>query len=191
MVRPFVARYRVILAVLVILLLVVGLSALIRGSARRPSWGPSRWVLRVPGGDVNQGVERIAAAILRQAQGTPGFQQGYPQMGHVETTPHPEESGVQVMHCIPDALAGGDGDPCILLSDRDDFVRLQAVTWPSEAAHMLAVYVLPNSLFARVDPVQNYVALDIFTFSDYGLGERTDAVIRKALGDLPAKEYRP
>ena len=189
--RPFVARYRVILAVLVILLLVVGLSALIYRSARRTSWGPSRWVLRVPAGDVNQGAKSIAAAILRQAQGAPGFPQGYPQMGHIETTPQPQETGVQVMHCIPDALAGGDGDPCILLSDRDDFVRLQAVTWPSAAAHRLAIYVLSNALFARVDPVQNYVALDIFTFSDYGLGERTDAVIRKALGDLPAKEYRP
>ena len=112
-------------------------------------------------------------------------------MGHIETTPDPEKTGAQFMHCIPGSLAGGDGDPCILLNDRDDFVRLQAVTWPSAAFHMLAVYVLPNSLFARVDPVQNYVALDIFTFSDYGLGERTYTVIRKALGDLRAKEYRP
>ena len=115
----------------------------------------------------------------------------YPLAGSITTAPDPAEPNVELMRCTAGQPEDSLDPACLLLNSAGDFVRLMPITWQSAAFYMYRVYVMPRSLFARVDPAKNFIAIDVFTLQDPSLWEGAARSIHQAAQELGAKPYQP
>jgi hypothetical protein len=111
-------------------------------------------------------------------------------IGHVTTAPDPLDPSVEVMHCTEGRSADPQGVACILLNQGGGFARVKPVTWQSAAFYRYRVYVSPRSLFARIDPSRDFVAIDVFLGQDAELGDDVAQGIRQAANKLGARPFR-
>jgi hypothetical protein len=141
--------------------------------------------------DVVAASNELTDAVYRRLQIAGGFPEGYPVQGHVVTEPDPSDPNLEQISCAPESSGEADETRCILLSDEADFIRVQPITWQSAAFFMYRVYIAPDSLFARVDPTKDFVAIDVFALGDGALWAPADQAIRSAASELGARPFRP
>jgi hypothetical protein len=163
---------------------------LLAASCRAPEGNTTTFLWRTAAPDVPAAADRVADAVIRQLETSRDLPQGYPLPGHVVTEPDPSEPGVERMSCAPGLPVEGGETRCILLSEDDDFIRVQPVTWQCEAFFMYRVYVARRSLFARVDPAKDFVAVDVFFPGNAALWQVADGAIRGAVSQLGARPFR-
>ena len=135
--------------------------------------------------------DEVTDAVYHQLQTGGALGEGYPVQGHVVTEPNPSDPGVERMSCAPGTADKAGETRCILLSQEDDFIRVQPITWQSAAFFMYRVYIAPDSLFARVDPTRDFVAIDVFALNNAALRGPADQAIRSAATALGARPFRP
>jgi hypothetical protein len=148
------------------------------------------FILRTAEPDVAAVSDTVTDAVYHQLQAGGGLADGYPGQGHLVTEPDPSDPGVERMSCAPGPPGKTGEKRCILLSDGNDFIRVQPITWQSAAFFMYRVYVAPGSLFARLDPTKDFVAVDLFALSDAALWGPADRAIRSAAAGLGARPFR-
>jgi hypothetical protein len=164
---------------------------LLSASCRATANDPNTFLLRGAQPDVVAASGEVTGAIYRQLQAGGALAEGYPVQGHIVTEPDPSEPGVERLSCAPGSSGEADETGCILLSGEADFIRVQPITWQSAAFFMVRVYVAPRSLFARVDPTKDFVAVDVFALGDAALWGPADQAIRRAAAELGARPFRP
>ena len=91
------------------------------------------FVLRASEPDVVATSDGVTDAVYRQLQAGADLTDGYPVRGHVVTEPDPADPGVERMSCAPGPPGETGEKRCILLSDGNDFIRVQPITWQSAA----------------------------------------------------------
>lgn len=149
------------------------------------------FLLRSDTQDVTQASEQLITEVMSQLEASHSLPPGYPLLGRVELQPDPSDPGVQIMRCAPTQLQSPTDTRCILINQHDDFIRAQAITWESAAFYMYRLYVAPKSLFARVNPAKDFVALDTFLLQEEALWEVVDAAIRAACAQTGARPFHP
>jgi hypothetical protein len=160
-------------------------------SCRATTGDTNTFLLRTAQPNVVAASDEVTDAVYRQLQAGGALTDGYPARGHVVTEPDPSDPGVERMSCAPGSSGEADETRCILLSEAGDFIRVQPITWQSEAFFMYRVYLAPRSLFARVDPTKDFAAIDVFALDDAALWVPADQAIRRAVTDLGANPFRP
>jgi hypothetical protein len=172
------------------LVLLAGL-VLVAASCQATTNDANTFLLRSAGPDVVATSDEVTERIFRQLQTTGALPEGYPVRGHVVTEPDPADPGVERMSCAPGTADKPGETRCILLSQEDDFIRVQPITWQSAALFMYRVYIAPDSLFARVDPTRDFVAIDVFALNNAALWGPADQAIRSAATAIGARPFRP
>jgi len=132
--------------------------------------------------------QEILAVELRKAD---LLASPYPLAGSITTTPDPANPNIELMRCTAGQPEDSQGVTCLLVNSSGDFVRLTPITWQSAAFYMYRVYVLPHSLFARVDPAKDFIAIDVFTLQDPSLWDVVAQSIHQAAQELGAEPYQP
>ena len=144
-------------------------------------------------GEVNlqEATGEVLQVLVLELRAQDVLQSEYPMVGLVATAPDPSDPGVELLAC----REGGSDDPeataCILLDQSGDFVRVLPVTWQSAAPYMYRIYISPRSLFARVDPAKDFVAIDVYLLQEPGLWEPVAQAIGDAADHLGARPFRP
>ena len=146
--------------------------------------------------DVQAAAGLVLDALASELRAEDLLESPYPVIGQVTTTPDPLDPNVEVMHCTEGRSADPQGVACILLNQAGDFARVKPITWQSAAFYRYRVYVSPRSLFARIDPSRDFVAIDVFLREDSGLGDAVlgDAVVQalpRAAEKLGVRPVRP
>jgi hypothetical protein len=149
------------------------------------------FLIRSEAVDLRAVTDQVIHALVSEFASGGRLQAGYPAVGHVATAPDPSDPDVERMTCADGSSDDPDVASCILLSRAGDFMRVLPITWPSAAFHMYRIYVSPRSLFAKVDPVRDFVAIDVYLLQAPGLGEAVDRAIRDAIDHLGARPFRP
>jgi hypothetical protein len=115
----------------------------------------------------------------------------YPLTGYVSTVPDAADTAVELMQCNEGLTDEPEGDMCILLNQSGDFITLSPITWQSAAFHMYRIFVAPRSIFVRVDPTKDYVAIDVFLMNEPELWESVHKAIQNAAKSLGARSFKP
>lgn len=134
-------------------------------------------------------VEAAKDQLILQLQGgltTVGLPTGYPRRGTIAEVNVEGDPPVVQSRCQADATAGS-GEACLALNGAGDYLRVQSVTWESEAFHMYRIYVIPDEVFVTFDPVTDYVAVDVILQSDSIAWEPIQAGIELAAQELGAR----
>ena len=146
--------------------------------------------LRSEQADVQAVAGLVLDALASELRAEDLLESPYPVIGHVTTAPDPLDPSVEVMHCTEGRSADPQGVACILLNQGGGFARVKPVTWQSAAFYRYRVYVSPRSLFARIDPSRDFVAIDVFLGQDAELGDDVAQGIRQAANKLGARPFR-
>ena len=146
--------------------------------------------LRSEQADVQTAAGLVLDALASELRAEDVLESPYPVIGHVTTAPDPLDPSVEVMHCTEGRSADPQGVACILLNQGGGFARVKPVTWQSAAFYRYRVYVSPRSLFARIDPSRDFVAIDVFLGQDAELGDDVAQGIRQAANKLGARPFR-
>jgi hypothetical protein len=167
------------------------LCALAAGCTAGDASDVTTFLLRSEQVDVPAAAARVRDALAAELRSEGLLDPPYPVVGHVTTTPDPSDPNVGFLRCTE----GRSDDPqetgCILLNPGGDFVRVMPITWQSAAFYRYRVYVSPRSLFAKVDPTKDFVAIDVFLGQAPGLWDDTDQALRRAVQDLGARPFQP
>jgi len=173
------------------ILILLSLTLFIPGCTSPKTDDSRAFLLKSDKEDLAEVSEQLIIGLSSQLEEANTLHEGYPILGHVELEPHPSELGVQVMRCTPGQMQSSTDTLCILLNEQGDFIRVQIVTWESAAFYMYRVYVSPKSLFAKVDPVKNFIGLDVFIFEQKALSQMVDESIREAAKEIGAHTFLP
>lgn len=149
------------------------------------------FLLRSDDLDVGEAAGVLLVALQPQLAATGQFAADQLAPGHIAAEPDTSDPGVEVMHCTTAPAGEDDGELCLTLNAAGDFITFQPVTWTSAAAHRYYMYVAPRSLFARIDPAQGYVAVDVFLLHEPGPWQAVDRAVRDAAQQLGARPFRP
>jgi hypothetical protein len=155
------------------------------------SVGLTSYLLRSNDLDIPAASTRMLHRLASQLEAGGELEGQFPALGNVATLPNPTEPGVDLLQCVPGELDNPVEAACLLLNSQGDFLRVQPVTWQSAAFYMYRIYVLPRSIFARVDPTKDFVAIDVFLLQEPGLWQTVAEAILAASDDLGARPYRP
>ena len=147
--------------------------------------------LRSEQADVQAAAGLVLDALASELQTEGLLEPPYPVVGHVTTTPDPLDPNVEVVHCTEGRSDDPQGVACILLNQAGDFARVKPITWQSAAFYRYRIYVSPRSLFARIDPSRDFVAIDMFLKEDSDLGDAVVQAIPRAAQELGARPFRP
>jgi hypothetical protein len=134
--------------------------------------------------------ERLLVAITSQLEESQLLGDGYPILGTIDVEPDPSNQAVQVMRCTAGHPAATD-TPCILLNELGDFIKTDAITWESARLYLYKVYVAPKSIFARVNPVKDFVAIEVSVFEELDLWQVVEEAIRGAAAEIGARPFHP
>ncbi len=167
------------------------LACLLAGCAAPEAEEARTFLLRTDNPDILQLSTQLIEGLSLNLAASGSLGEGYPQMGQVEAEPDPANPGMQNLRCAPAEAAGSPPADCLLLNEHDDFVRAQAITWESAVFSMYRVYVAPRNGLARVNPVRDYVALDIMVFEEQDLWEAIDEAIRESAVGIGARPFQP
>jgi hypothetical protein len=170
--------------------LVVALALLLAACLAPSSPHLSTYLLKTDAAGVEDVSARIGPVLLVKLQETGSFQEGYPLYGRYVTEEDPAHAGGQLARCSGDDEPNVQ-EPCILLNQHGDFIRISPVTWQSAAFHMYRLYVAPRGLFVRVDPAQGYVAIDVFIQEEPGSWPAVQEAIEESAAAIGARPYRP
>ena len=163
---------------------------LVAASCQATTSDTNTFLLRTAEPNVVATSDEVMDAVYRRLQMAGGFPEGYPVQGHLVTEPDPSDTGVERISCAP-ASPGRIGEKRCILLNEEAFIRVQPITWQSAAFFMYRVYVAPDSLFARVDPTKDFVAIDVFALDNAALWRPADRAIRSATAELGARPFRP
>lgn len=134
---------------------------------------------------------QMITTIADQLKESQSLSEGYPIVGYVKLEPDSSEAGVQVMKCVPAQELRSADTNCILLNRGGDFLEAQAITWESEAFHMYRVHVVQKGLFVQVNPVKDYVGLDLYLIEETDLWRTVDGAIQNSAAEIGAKPFHP
>lgn len=148
------------------------------------------YTLRMKEVDFEQAAGQVTEAIQAALSAGGQLAEGYPTQGAVIAAPIADQPGVSQMQCSPGVAASPGHDRCILLSIGGDFISIQEVNFESEMAHIVYVYLLPRSIFARVHPASNYIGIDAYVFADHTAWAAASLAIADGLKTIGAKIYR-
>jgi hypothetical protein len=132
-------------------------------------------------------LQRLTSSL--QAQGV--LEGSYPKTGVVTLTPDLLDPNANVMRCTPGQPVDPQVASCLLLNPAGDFARVQPVTWQSAAFYMYRIYVIPRTLFARVDLSKDFVAVDLFLMQETGRWDEIVQAVQEAAQELGARPYEP
>ncbi len=149
------------------------------------------FLLRSDKVEVGEVSNQLVTTIASQLENSQLLQAGYPVFGRVVLEPDPSDTSIQSMRCEAVQTLMATGDQCLQLNEQGDFIRAQAITWESAAFFMVRIYVAPKTLFWRVNPAKDFVALDIFVFEELALWPVVDEAIRAAAAGIGARPFRP
>ncbi|MFH2103627.1 MAG: hypothetical protein ABIJ39_09780 [Chloroflexota bacterium] len=149
------------------------------------------FLLRSDTVDIAEVPAQLITAISFQLEQSQALDEGYPIPGRIELEPDPYDPGAQLMRCVPAQLLPSTDTHCLRLDQHGAFVRAQAITWESAAFYMYRVYVAPKSIFARINPSKDFVALDVFILEDVSLWYAVDEAIRDAAVQTGARPFQP
>jgi len=133
----------------------------------------------------------LSAALAGEIAAGEVLQAGYPAPGRVVKIPDPAVPDISRLDCSATAAPAEGEDLCLSLNEGGDFIRIKVVTWQSQIFFKYKVYLLPRSILARVDPSQNFLAVDAYLFAEPDNWEAVDSAIRSAAGKIGARPYRP
>jgi hypothetical protein len=173
------------------LLGVCALCALVVGCTAGNTSEVNTFRLRSEQADVQAAAGQVLDALASELRAEELLESPHPVIGHVTATPDPLDPMVEVMHCTEGRSADPQGVACILLNQQGDFARVMPITWQSAAFYRYRVYVSPGSLFARIDPSRDFVAIDVFLKEDSDLGDDVARAIPRAAQKLGARPFRP
>jgi hypothetical protein len=134
---------------------------------------------------------QMIAAIAAQLKESESLSKGYPAVGYVTLESDPSEPGVQRSKCVPAQELKPADTTCMLLNQGGDFLEAQPITWESEAFHMYRVHVVRKGLFVQVNPVKDYVGLDLYLLEEKDLWKVIDEAIQDAAAEIGAKPFHP
>jgi len=139
------------------------------------------YVIRVDDTSPEGATKLVTDTIVTELSRFTELAEGYPRLGQVRFA-KPGEEGDQ---CVPKSLEGYA--ICILLNERNEFVRIVFRTDPTPALHHYTVYVLSSWPWNRVDPdTTGRVEIDVAAKSDFVV-----EAIGNALISLGVREYSP
>jgi len=149
------------------------------------------YMLRSNDLDVPEASSQMLQSLATQLEAAGMLETPFPTVGNVSKAASPTEPGVELLKCVPGELVDPVKAACLLLNSHGDFIRVQPVTWESAAFYMYRIYVLPRSIFARVDPTKDFVAIDVFLMQEPGLWQTVADAILAASEDLKARPFQP
>ncbi|MGD2253254.1 MAG: hypothetical protein PVF70_10120 [Anaerolineales bacterium] len=148
------------------------------------------FLLRTDTMEISEVSADLIMAILAQLEQSQSLREGFPILGGIDFESDPSDPSVQIMRCTAVHAAATD-TPCILLNELGDFIKTDAITWESARFYMYKVYVAPKSIFARVNPVKDFVAIEVSVFEELDLWQVVEEAIRGAAAKIGARPFHP
>jgi hypothetical protein len=161
------------------------------GCSQEVSGETTTYLLRSNDSDVPRAASQVLHALAKHLQSGAVLEAHLPLVGHVTMTPDASDPGVEKLSCTEGEPVEPNEAACLLLNLEGDFLRVQPVTWQSEAFYMYRIYVLPRSIFAGVDPAKDFVAIDVYLFQEPGLWKNVADAIHATSDELGARPFQP
>ena len=141
--------------------------------------------------NVQEASSHVIHILASQLEASGALEPRFPVTGNLATAPDPSEPSIELLQCMPGEPVDPDQPACLLLNQDGDFIRVLPITWQSQAFYMYRIYVLPRSLFARVDLSKDFVAVDPFLFQEPGLSDGVAQAIYNTTDELGARPFQP
>lgn len=168
-------------------LLLLGLLASCRPVGASPS---SRFVLPDDVSQAGHATTGLLMALAGALENGADLASPYPVTGQVLRSPAPDNPNGSLEACAQPLAPVEDAMPCIGLNDGGDFIRLQPVTWQTEAVFMYLFYFAPTGS-GPIDPTRDFVAVDVFLQHQPEIFPVVEAAIQWAALEVGAVPYQP
>ncbi len=172
-------------------LAILGLCLFSAGCGQRAPAAVNSFLLRGNVAELEVTSGQVVYALVSSLQAEGSLESAYPQVHRLTMEPDPSQANVQHMRCTGADTQGTQAEDCILLNQAGDFVRVQPITWESEAFYMYRIYVSPRLIFVRIDPAKDFVAIDVYLMHEPDLWEAVDHAIRTMADEIGARPFRP
>lgn len=168
-------------------LLCLGLLASCRPVQTSPS---TRFVLPVRVSQAGRATTELLMAMVGALEDGGDLVSPYPVTGQVVTSPSPDLPNGSLEACAQPFAPVEGALPCISLNADGDFVRVQPVTWQTQAAYMYIFYFAPTAS-GSIDPTRDFVAVDVFLQHQPEIFPIVEAAIQSAAHRVDAVPFRP
>jgi hypothetical protein len=149
------------------------------------------FVLRGHQDDVEAISNQVVQALASTLRDEERLKAPYPQVGSLTIEPDPSQANVQNMSCSLSQPQISHEGGCILLNQAGDFIRVQPITWQSQAFFQYRIYVSPKLFFVHVNLAEDFVAIDAYLMQDPNLWDVVDRSVRAASSELGARPFQP
>ncbi len=168
-------------------LLCLGLLASCRPAAAPPS---NRFVLPAKVSEAGRATTDLLVALEGALEDGGEWVAPYPATGQVVTSPAPDNPNGSLEACAQPFAPVEGALPCISLNDGGDLIRLQPVTWQTQAAFMYLFYFAPTG-GGTIDPTRDFIAVDVFLQHQPDSLPVVEAAIQAAALKLGAVPFQP
>lgn len=168
-------------------LLCLGLLASCRTASAPPS---NRFVLPAKVSGAGRATTDLLVALEGALEVGGEWVAPYPVTGQVVTSPAPDNPNGSLEACAQPFAPVEGALPCISLNDGGDFIRLQPVTWQTQAAFMYLFYFAPTGS-GTIDPTRDFIAVDVFLQHQPDSFPVVEAAIQSAALKVGAGPFKP
>ncbi len=162
---------------------------LLTGCGPAPSGSSTQFVLPVKVSNARQATSDLTQALVTALEQGGGLESPFPVTGQVISSPDPTNPNGSLQTCAQPFVPVDGALPCIVLNNQGDFIRLQAVTWQTQAAFMYLFYFAPAH-GAAIDPTRDFIAVDVLLEHQPGTFASVAAAVQSAALGMGAVPYR-
>ncbi len=133
---------------------------LLTGCRPAPPGASTQFVLPIKVTNAAQATSDLTQALVTALEQGGGLESPFPVTGQVISSSDPTSPQGSLQACAQPFVPVVGALPCIILNNQGDFIRLQVVTWQTEAFFMFRFYFAP-ARGAAIDPTRGFFAVDV------------------------------